>query len=397
MIQQPMRVIVVGAGLAGLAIAHGLKKNNIPYVIVDRETAPRDRNWAITLGWALPLLQKLLPDNLYDSIQQCQPDPNLDAKLAGQTGLLVRDGATGEAKTVSRFPSIRRLNIQKTKRHFSEGLDIRYGKRLVDIALAPGNDAGVTAYFDDGTSETGTTIVGADGGASHVRRWLLGDLALPEALPCDFMNFSFTLPADIALRLDKEMNPTVDVGAHPSNMYLGVFLLDKPDIERPETWVFYILSTWSLSDAGIHHPGSRLSELRSRMRDWFDLFKVVVDNVPDDVEIKPDQLRIWKTRPWDNHRGRITLAGDAAHSMTFHRGQGGNLAIKDADELVKNIITVQRDKVPLQDAIDTYDKGALLRGEEVEISRQCSMAFLDYDNFENSPVFKMGVNPAVKF
>lgn len=216
---------------------------------------------------------------------------------------------------MAHFPTIRRLNIQKTKRYLSTGIDVKYGKKLVDITLGQGKDDDglVTAHFDDGTSETGTMIVGADGGASRVRRWLLGDLAQQEALPCDFVNFSFTLPADIAVRLDKEMNPTVDVGAHPSNMYLGIFLLDKPDMNKPETWIFYILATWSLDDKNARAPGKKLDELRCRMSGWFDLYKAVVENVPDDVEIKPDQLRIWKTKPWDNHQGRITLVGDAAH------------------------------------------------------------------------------------
>lgn len=228
-------------------------------------------------------------------------------------GILVRDGVTGLEKNIARFPAIRRLNIQKTKRHLSTGIGVKYGKRLVDITLGEGNGDSVTAHFDDGTSETGSMIVGADGGASRVRRWLLGDLAQQEALPCDFMNFSFTLPADIAIQLDKEMNPTVDVGAHPSNMYFGIFLLDKPDIEKPETWVFYILATWRLDNKSDRPSGKRLDELRSRMTEWFDLYKKVVENVPDDVEIKPDQLRIWKTKQWDNHQGRVTLVGDAAH------------------------------------------------------------------------------------
>lgn len=29
------------------------------------------------------------------------------------------------------------------------------------------------------------------------------------------------------------------------------------------------------------------------------------------------RMSYWPTRPWDNRGGRVTLAGDAAHSMTF--------------------------------------------------------------------------------
>lgn len=82
--------------------------------------------------------------------------------------------------------------------------------------------------------------------------------------------------------------------------------------------------------------------------------------------------------------------------MTFHRGQGGNLGIKDANEVVNAMVAVQKGTTALPEAIDSYDQGALLRGEEVEISRQCTMAFLDYENFDNSPLFRMGVHPMSK-
>jgi monoamine oxidase len=45
-----VHVIVIGAGLAGLAIAQGLQKKGISYVIAERETSPRDRNWGITVS-----------------------------------------------------------------------------------------------------------------------------------------------------------------------------------------------------------------------------------------------------------------------------------------------------------------------------------------------------------
>lgn len=83
--------------------------------------------------------------------------------------------------------------------------------------------------------------------------------------------------------------------------------------------------------------------------------------------------------------------------MTFHRGQGGNLAIRDAYELFNKLVLVYNGESDRETAIDTYDRGAFLRGEEVEISRQCTMAFLDYKNMENSPVYQLGINPAMEF
>lgn len=84
---------------------------------------------------------------------------------------------------------------------------------------------------------------------------------------------------------------------------------------------------------------------------------------------------------------------DGMGSMTFHRGQGGNLAIKDALEFVNAIKSVQTGEQTLQQAMEGYDAGVVERGEEVGISKAQAIAFHDYANFRNSPIFKMGIKP----
>lgn len=297
---------------------------------------------------------------------------------------------------------MRRLQIKKTKRNWARGLDVQYGKKLVDIeVLSDDNVIGrrVLAKFDDGTSLAASVIVGADGGVSNVRRWLLGDeLAAQEQLPLAFMNFPFTLPAEKAVWLDNEMNPNVDVATHPKSMYLGIFLLDKPDLDRPETWIFYILTTWPLqTKEDDENEGNRLERLRARMDGWADPYKSVVEWIPDDVVIGKDQLRIWHPKPWTKEgRGCVTLAGDAAHSMTFHRGQGGNLAIQDAEQIMQQMIAVRDGKTSIPDALTRYDEGVLERGQEVAVSKTQTMAFHDYERFMESPMIKMGIQARVK-
>ncbi len=80
--------------------------------------------------------------------------------------------------------------------------------------------------------------------------------------------------------------------------------------------------------------------------------------------------------------------------MTFHRGQGGNLAIKDADEFVSRMTAVRDGTLSLAQGMSQYDEGVVERGQEVEISKLQSDAFHDYATFKDSPVFKMGIKPA---
>jgi hypothetical protein len=108
-------------------------------------------------------------------------------------------------------------------------------KRLVDIITIT---AGVTAHFEDSTSETGSVIIDGDGGASQVRKWLLGPLVAPYVLPYVFMNFSFCSTSEHALYVDKHIHPIVAVGAHPDSMYLALQVLDKPDLQKPEPGSF---------------------------------------------------------------------------------------------------------------------------------------------------------------
>lgn len=39
--------------------------------------------------------------------------------------------------------------------------------------------------------------------------------------------------------------------------------------------------------------------------------------LPDNQEVPFDPIKLWEPTPWDNHGGRITLAGDAAHAISF--------------------------------------------------------------------------------
>jgi len=121
--------------------------------------------------------------------------------------------------------------------------------------------------------------------------------------------------------------------------------------------------------------------------------------LPDDDVVPVDAGRQWAPRPWNNQAGRVTLAGDAAHSMlprksmfsirytVFHcssfphsvhrskvnviflptdRGQGLNDAMKDAAEIVAAIEGAYAGNKSLKDAIHAYEAEMIPRGAEEE-------------------------------
>jgi hypothetical protein len=94
-------------------------------VVVDKEASPRDRNWGVTIAWSHPQLAKLLSEELYARLPECQPDPSLDTKVAGFESVIIRDGKTGETIVEPPFPGVRRLNIQKTRKIWAEGMNVK--------------------------------------------------------------------------------------------------------------------------------------------------------------------------------------------------------------------------------------------------------------------------------
>ena len=61
--------------------------------------------------------------------------------------------------------------------------------------------------------------------------------------------------------------------------------------------------------------------------------------------------------PWQTRR--ITLLGDAIHSMTPYRGIGANVALKDAMRLCAALTAASRGQRPVLEAIHDYETGMI--------------------------------------
>src|SRR6185295_7313440 len=90
--------------------------------------------------------------------------PSRDFRFKNHRGKVIGFAPTGGARpgvNVSRA-DLHRLMRAAVERH---GIAVRYEKRLRDIALEDGR---VVARLEDGTSETGDFLIGADGVHSRV-------------------------------------------------------------------------------------------------------------------------------------------------------------------------------------------------------------------------------------
>lgn len=155
-----MHVLIVGAGISGLCLAQGLKKNGISFSIFDSEpsaNAYRPREWTMSIHWSLPILETILPSFLYQKLESAQPDPAFIASPSDR--MTFYNGKTGELLKELPTGGMRRYSRRKLRNICSTNIEIVYAKTLVDI-LYDENGTGVTACFSDGSQFVGTTLVG---------------------------------------------------------------------------------------------------------------------------------------------------------------------------------------------------------------------------------------------
>jgi hypothetical protein len=127
----------------------------------------------MTIHWSKPLLEKLLPADLWNRIHEAQADPSFNAKDAAEYCIPFYDMKTGKHLKNAPVPHAIRVSRRKMRSFCAQGIEVQYGKSIVDVQYDDENST-VKAVYADGTSATGTLLVGADGHRSKVRELLLG-------------------------------------------------------------------------------------------------------------------------------------------------------------------------------------------------------------------------------
>lgn len=137
--------------------------------------------------------------------------------------------------------------------------------------------------------------------------------------------------------------------------------------------------------------------MKRRSEAFAEPFRSIISAIDEDAKAWSNYLPYWPTQGWEGHpaRGKVTLAGDAAHPMTPHRGQGLNNAILDCYELVKKVEAMpERTADALRDAVMQYEEGMWKRGHEAVMSNlENSVAMHDWETviLKQSPFFSKGI------
>uniref|UniRef100_A0A093USH3 Zeaxanthin epoxidase, chloroplastic n=1 Tax=Talaromyces marneffei PM1 TaxID=1077442 RepID=A0A093USH3_TALMA len=297
------KVLIIGGGTSGLVLAHGLQQ----YILFERDA--EDIYWNKSRDWGMEYLFSVVPDYIQSRLKEALVDPHYNA----DEPFPHINGETGEVIAEAHMPGL----LGGIVAVITDLKYLQFEKKLVSIKHD--QDGLVTASFSDGSQETASLLIGCDGSRSKVRSFLVGEeLAKPTDIDLTMMNHAaggYTAEQAILLR---KYHAIGKIAYHPD--YYGNFLLtalDCSNLEKPEEWTFQIQHCWwgppyldELKD-----PKTRLEFYKTRCSKMCEPFRTAGVALPDDEILPIDQSQQWAPIEWDNRRGTVTLAGDAAHSM----------------------------------------------------------------------------------
>ena len=201
------------------------------------------------------------------------------------------------------------------------------------------NHNAVTAFFEDGTSVSGSMLVGFDGASSRVRSQLLCETA--KAAPYIPIMGHCTLKRTQFEYLHALGSAGIVAGG-PNLRYVVGLLKVTSDMEQADYYYAVCYKTADPEGATTRAQTASQQELFDKAvaltKDMPAFLTDIIHKAGPNGILTPPLKFLQYSPPLTLPLGRVTLAGDAAHTMMPFRGAGANTAILDACDLAELIV-----------------------------------------------------------
>jgi 2-polyprenyl-6-methoxyphenol hydroxylase-like FAD-dependent oxidoreductase len=365
------RILIIGAGLGGLALAQGLVRAGFRVTVFERDESPTSR----------PQGYRISMRSLGMSALTALLTPEKISKLSVARATDVGDGFTCANEKMEPFFTVPQghdaavLFLRSELRNLlQEGINIEWDKRLV---MFQDNSDQVIAHFEDGSYATGDLLVGCDGGASTVRKLLpivyqKGLGSVPNVIEGTRATLGGQIERTPEWNTLLPLNKTGLVHyLGPNSHYLGVCFSERADRSPTVFWAFTeeiedLSAPRYQFDQGLQCRIRILDHCKHLMRNepWHENLKKLVYDTPAEAIMAPWLIRTTKFSDSPQFpmapTGRVTLVGDSAHSMPTQRGLGGSNVLEDA-RLLSSLLTSTPKPIDWSKLIGEYEREMFAR------------------------------------
>jgi len=373
---KPFHVMIIGGGIGGLTLAQGLKRAGVSAAVYERDRTLTDR----LQGYRVHIsptgsraLHECLPPHLFDIFDRTCGARNTAVRFFTEQMrvLLAFDGdLVADTDPVARHRAASRITLRQLL--LAELENVHFGKTFERYEE---RGERIIAHFADGTSVEGDVLIAADGGGSRVRRQFL-----PHAQRVDTGVVGIAGKIFLDTARDRIARPLLDgISLVAARGGLGLFVAiqemsgpiaclggNEPALagagnlyENTRSYLMWALSAkrekFGLREAEWEDGAVLTAAAEAAMEGWARAFRDLVWLAdPTTISCLPIRTSV-PVAPW--RARRITLLGDAIHSMTPYRGIGANVAIKDAARLTRALVAAHRGERHLIEAIHDYEAG----------------------------------------
>jgi 2-polyprenyl-6-methoxyphenol hydroxylase-like FAD-dependent oxidoreductase len=361
-----MKVLIAGGGIAGLTLAHGLRREGIECEVFERsarEGAPA--------GYRLTLdadggnaLKACLPAELYERYLQASHRSPSRPDVAVVIDSRCRELTTAPHIGPPNHGELPHTAIDRAtfRAILSSGLEdvVRYEMPVAGFSVEAER---VELRLLDGQSSFGDVLVGADGVGSPVRHQLLPEVRIVPA-PVGALGLFGRSPLteEIIASLPEILSAAFVIARDDRGVMLSLGQC-VPRQPGPEVAPGYMMLSGGVPPGTVvPAPGEWTAQtreevhraMRSGVADWHPAIRGLVDRIDPGTLFSHPFRRLDPTPPWPT--SRVTLVGDAIHAMLPTLGKGANIAMRNAAVLRDGLVAAARGERPLLEAIAAYEQ-----------------------------------------